>query len=196
MGRGMRFDSKRTTNSCFSLDIHWLRTKGYIQKFGTTSGILNMRFRNSGRTFEAFTKSNDKAIMLTYKHNGEEMSYCIPVTYSDCNYGGERPWFRCPNTNCNKRVGKLFMAGKYFLCRHCYNLAYETQNMSGPFRLLERAQNIRERLGAKSLDTTAPFPSKPKGMHWKTYYKLKNKHDRTASLCWGMAAKKWGIAIG
>lgn len=48
----------------------------------------------------------------------------IKVTVTQCNYGGLRIWFVCPN--CHKRVGKLFRRplSSNFFCRSCNNLAY------------------------------------------------------------------------
>jgi len=48
----------------------------------------------------------------------------VKVTVTDCNYGGIRIWFICPN--CQKRVGKLFRKplSENFFCRDCNNLTY------------------------------------------------------------------------
>ncbi|HSV94796.1 MAG TPA: hypothetical protein VLH94_02375 [Spirochaetia bacterium] len=48
----------------------------------------------------------------------------IELTWSKCNYGGERVWFLCPA--CNKRIGTLYRKplSDIFLCRHCLNLTY------------------------------------------------------------------------
>lgn len=192
---GRTVDPKMTTNYCFSLDIHDIKNYGFL-KPGIISGSFKQRFKQSGRTLETFIISDNKQhLVLHYKRNGKNISYKVLLTYSHCNYGGTRPWFRCPNTNCNRQVGMLFLAGNYYLCRHCHNLAYETQSMNEAFRLLEKAQNIREQLGAESLATTDPFPEKPKGMHWKTYSTLRNKYWGFLDRSWGMAADKWGVVI-
>ncbi|MGX1402363.1 hypothetical protein AB7M70_011836 [Bradyrhizobium japonicum] len=188
---GYKVDAKLTTNYCFSLDIQYLKKQGYFVRNGVTNGTLNQRFRMSGRRLStSITCEKGNVLRLKYDRNGNEITYSVRIVYSKCNYGGERPWFICPNTKCNKRVGKLFLVGDYYLCRHCHDLAYETQNMTEPFRMLEKAQNIRERLGAESLSTIDPFPPRPKGMHHKTYKNLRNTYDNLLAMSWGMAANK------
>ena len=69
----------------------------------------------------------------------------------------------------------LYGPGKYFLCRHCYDLRYKSQREDKTHRALRRAQKIRERLGG-SANMMKPLPEKPKGMHWSTYNRLWWKH--------------------
>ena len=95
----------------------------------------------------------------------------VSLDWTACNFGGERPWFICPDVRCGRRVAVLYGPGRYFLCRHCYDLVYESQRENEMHRALRRAQTIRERLGG-SANMTKPFPERPKGMHWKTYERL------------------------
>lgn len=49
----------------------------------------------------------------------------VYLTTTHCNYGGIRWWFNCPF--CFKRVGKLFLFGENYACRHCHNLTYKSR---------------------------------------------------------------------
>ncbi len=54
-------------------------------------------------------------------------------------FGGRRWWFTCPlrvgGRYCGRRVGKLYLppGGKYFGCRHCYELTYTSCQESHAF---------------------------------------------------------------
>ena len=96
----------------------------------------------------------------------------VPLAWTPCHYGGRRPWFVCPGLGCGRRVALLYGAGVYFCCRHCYALVYESQREGECDRHRRRAQAIRRRLGGEP-DIDGPLPSKPKGMHWRTYHRLR-----------------------
>jgi hypothetical protein len=109
-------------------------------------------------------------IRLTYRYQGREESWpeideTIQLTITPQPYGGMRPWFRCP---CGRRVAILYGAGVYFRCRYCYDLRYQTERETPPFRQLTKAQKIRERLGGQG-NLREAFPPKPPKMRWDTY---------------------------
>jgi hypothetical protein len=60
----------------------------------------------------------------------EDVKEPVSLEWTPCNFGGERPWFVCPGVvngkRCGRRVAILYGPGKYFLCRHCYDLRYES----------------------------------------------------------------------
>src|SRR6516165_11552921 len=55
-------------------------------------------------------------------------------------------------------------------------LPTQASRESAHFRGLWKAQKIRMRLGG-SANMLEDFPEKPKGMHWRTYERLRRVHD-------------------
>jgi hypothetical protein len=80
-----------------------------------------------------------------------------------------RPWFRC---RCDRQVALLYYSRGFFACRHCHGLAYQCQSETPTLRWIRRGRKIRMSLGA-GFSYAEPFPAKPKGMHWKTYRRLR-----------------------
>jgi hypothetical protein len=119
-------------------------------------------------------------LVLSYRvrHHGgawQDVEQPTPIVWMPCRFGGARPYFVCPGVVngivCGRRITKLYGAGTYFLCRHCYRLAYASQREDRYDRALRRANNIRVRLGGEP-GTAALFPARPKGMRHETYERL------------------------
>jgi hypothetical protein len=51
----------------------------------------------------------------------EDVQEPVSLTWTACNFGGERPWFVCPGAGCGRRMAVLYGPGRYFLCCHCYD---------------------------------------------------------------------------
>jgi hypothetical protein len=93
----------------------------------------------------------------------------VSLAWTACTLGGRRPWFRC---RCDRRVALLYSTGGLFACRHCHGLAYQCQSETPTLRCIRRGRKIRMSLGA-GFSYAEPFPEKPRGMHWKTYRRLR-----------------------
>ena len=135
----------------------------------------------------------------TNKDEGQDVRELVPISWTPCHYGGRRPWFRCPGildgVACNRRVAKIFLRGGHFLCRHCHGLAYPSQTVTLGDRPLNRAQKIRMRLGGSG-NMMEPFPWKPKGMHWRTYWEWSDKGHDAQMKYLRIAQRKFESAYG
>lgn len=136
--------------------------------------------RNSEKIAAISVKVDSGQLRLIYNHrNGntvewESLDYPVKLQTTPCNYGGVRYWFTCPANGCGKRVAILYSAGKYFACRHCYQLAYKSQHETKGDRGHRGANKIRSKLGWQP-GIANPPEGKPKGMYWRTYIRLMQK---------------------
>lgn len=124
-------------------------------------------------------------LVLNYRHrlfreNWRAASYPVYLSWTTCNFGGQRPWFLCPVRGCGRRVAILY-AGAIFACRHCHQLAYRSQHETDGDRARRRADRIRVRLGWQP-GILNGHGCKPKGMHWKTFRGLVKQHEELVQL--------------
>jgi len=183
-GGWYRYGTKQTVEGLKKLDMNRLHRKGLLEP-GCRGSVSWSKGENerSSIGFEA----EDGWLLLEYRYKRnlseewEYVRYPVRLTWTPCNYGGERPWFICPGVvngyHCGRRVGKLYLRGKYFLCRHCHDLTYKSRNDGQKYRALHKCQRIRRRLDG-SANMMEPFPPKPKGMHFDTYLEVWHEHDR------------------
>jgi hypothetical protein len=169
---------KILTDEREQLDIRWLRRMGYLDP----GAEFSLRWkRSSGEIGKIEAHFTPSAMTVRWSapeglHGEQE----IAIERTSCNYGGERHWFRCPAGACGRRVAVLYRGADGLACRHCCGLAYRTQREGRTVRLLGRVLTIRRRLGARSeLEDliTRGFPSKPVGMHQKTYESLRRQYN-------------------
>ncbi len=181
-GSWYRFNTKTTAEECQSIDVRYLHRNGLLKpghwfsfrwsRAGGKTGSIQGAVSGDGRA---------EQVTLLYRHRRglgsewEDVREPVELAWTACNFGGERPWFICPGADCSRRVAILYGPGRYFLCRHCYDLSYQSQRDNKMYRALHRAQDIRRRLGG-SANMMEPFPEKPKGMHWRTYERLWWEH--------------------
>ena len=141
-GNRYRWDKKTVVEDCLSIDANrW-----------TCEGILKVGVHHRGRW--SWTYSNGKGFALNYLVDGqdpdhaslhltyswtwgntekpESADYTVRLTTTRPYLGGLRWWFICPlivnGEACNRRVAKLYLPGsaRYFGCRHCHRLTYES----------------------------------------------------------------------
>jgi hypothetical protein len=86
----------------------------------------------------------------------------------------------------------ILFGGSIFACRHCHKLTYQCQRETDDDRAMRRADNIRRRLGWEA-GIANPEGGKPKGMHWRTFDRLKSSHDAFAQASFMGTAKRPGL---
>ena len=175
------YGGRRTCESCKSVDVRRWHREGRLHA-GT---YFSCSWSPGGEPFGSISvrTETDAVALIFHSRSGQNsesksVEQRVPITWTACPLGGRRPWFVCSsNSNgCGRRVALLYGAGELFACRRCYGLAYASQQEALHHRGLGKAQKIRIRLGGgpNMLET---FPEKPKGLHWRTYDRLRRAHD-------------------
>ena len=189
-GRPWRYATRSTTDDHHALDVRRLQRDGVL-----TPGYscLWSWFRGDQEVCSIGIRSTSESVVLSYRNRtgGDEwqnMEYPVPIEWTNCHYGGRRAWFRCPAVGCGRRVAILY-SGKVFACRHCYHLVYESQREDVADRIARRADTIRRRLRWKP-GILNHNGWKPKGMHWRTFERLRTRHDAMVSVALEGIARK------
>ena len=141
---------KTCVEECYSLNVDQLRKAGIIPHWGTWCNKAHgwvwksssgERLASVGLEVRAL---NDDARSLTvrYSVNGEPVELEVWLDSTPQHFGGSRWWFTCPlllrGVPCRRRVGRLYLppGGRYFGCRHCYDLTYESAQEAHKFDAL------------------------------------------------------------
>lgn len=185
IGSGRHYqEGKNIASDMKSLDIRELHQQGLLlpdMDFSwhwTRNGEKVPQLRICTAADHIIFSYND----LTRSGEWKFMEYTIYLEWTDCNLGGQRPWFRCPSYECDRRVAILY-SDSILACRHCHKLVYACQRENDNYRSMRRADTIRQRLGWKP-GIANPGDGKSKGMHWRTFQRLKEKHDVFANATW------------
>lgn len=192
-GSGCRKQGKHTTSDMRALDVRRLRRDGFL----IPGQLCIWKWSRDGQEIASIQISTEAdRVILNYRSrsNGgqwQSMEYPVTLEWTPCNLGGRRAWFLCPATGCRRRVAILF-GGLIFACRHCHKLAYQCQQETDDDRAIRRAEAIRRRLrweaGIANLEG-----GKPKGMQWRTFERLKARHDTFANASWTGMFKQFDL---
>ncbi len=176
-GRRWHCDAKNTTEDYRSIDVRLWKRDGLISPHQT----FGWQWSRQGKVVASIrVQTEPDRVILTYRHRyndkaWKDESYPVYLEWTDCNFGGQRPWFLCPARGCGRRVAVLY-GGSIFACRHCHQLAYPSQRETSYDRAARRADKIREKL-AWEPGILNDRGWKPKGMHWRTFKRLSREHN-------------------
>lgn len=178
-GRHWRYDAKETTEDRRKIDVRNWHKRSLLVAATSFSWQWT---RDGQQTSAIHVHVQADHIILDYRRQNSygdwnAMRYSVPLNWTPCRFGGERPWFICPAKGCQRRVAILY-SGSIYACRHCHQLAYTSQRETDYDRALRQAEKIRGKLGWD----TGIFEmegEKPKGMHWRTFERLSQRqHDQ------------------
>lgn len=166
---------------CLKLDVNEFTE--ILGEDGQYAGTYSWE-RGGDRTAQVGWQTDDEypeelALTFAATTGGDEheITQHIRIAHTECNFGGTRPWWRCPF--CSDRVAKLYaVPGEpRFACRECHDFGYTSSRASGNVErtLRMRYNRIRKKLGAEPAHPEtfgAGIPDRPKGMHEDTYNQL------------------------
>ena len=188
MGRG-RTGWRPVGEEMLRLDVRKLHREGWLRP-GLAFTLSWSWGGNPAASISIITRTYSIRLMYGTK-DGEPVDELVVLDRTPCTYGGSRPWFMCPR--CGRRVGVLF-AGRRFLCRHCHGIAYAVENEDKISSLLRRSNKLRERVQAKA-GTAYPVTFKPKGMHQKTFDRIRREIQEVEAGFWMAEARRLGITL-
>ena len=188
-GRRSSYSGKPETNDSMPLDIRKIARSGLLipgRSFGWQWTV------NDRPVASIRIRVDWESLVLSYrmKSTGEVVEQRVQTQTTPCHLGGQRHWFACPL--CSKRVAVVYAPGRYFACRQCCGLGYATQKESAGDRAATRADKLRKRLGWEAGILNGPG-GKPKGMHWKTFLRLKSHHDALVQISLQDMARQFGF---
>ena len=126
-----------------------------------------------------------------YGGDWRPMNYPVRLAWTECNFGGRRAWWLCPAAGCGRRAAVLF-GGTVFACRHCHRLTYRCQREVDHDRASRRADKLRDQLDWEP-GILNGNGLKPKGMHWRTYWRLQAEHDALVGVSLAGIGQRLGL---
>ncbi|WP_236225678.1 MULTISPECIES: hypothetical protein [Pseudomonas aeruginosa group] len=165
-----RAREKNTVEDHRALDVRSLQRDGIL----VAGWRGNLRWSRDGEVRASIGLEVESLERVRLRYNvtiqgkTEVKDYPVAITWTPCQFGGNRPWFLCPC--CWRRVAKLYSYGM-FACRHCQRLNYRCQQAKKRDVASDRSLKLRHALGCDEgfLSVPAQCIPKPKGMHWRTF---------------------------
>lgn len=160
-----RWRNRGDIEDTIRLDVRLFQQKRLLQP-GTGYIWKWTRGDQPAGSLESVTKHDRVVLIFRAKRSGgqwRDVRQSVSLTWTACRYGGERPWFVCPD--CGRRAAILAACDALFLCRQCYKLTYRSQNVTPLDRAHRQVAKIEKRLGD-------PVWRKPKRMHQVTFQRL------------------------
>jgi len=155
---------KCTTDRSLSVDIRQLKRTGKLDH-----GAHLLTWPNGSTA--ALNVNSDAT---TARFQLSQQSVAVSIEYTDCHFGGSRPWFVCDC--CGSRYAVLYFGKAGIACRGCNGLLYPSQKETDADRAIRKAQRLGIRLGFGPNLINGEILNRrkgpPKHMHQHTYDRL------------------------
>lgn len=138
------------------------------------------------RQLKLVVTDNDLRIAC-FEINGTQHQVALLV---DSSSASTKLYISCPY--CQKKKQHLYITSKALGCRQCLNIHYPCQSERPRDRLMRKIRSKRKSIwGASYPDVNNLFAhpqhwSKPKGLHWKTFNRLKDELNQLERRYWPM----------
>jgi len=139
-GNWFRLDKKSTVEESLTLAMQEFRGRIHPHSSGTYTWTWTGGNKSSIGYFVSW--GDRRTITLNYRWGDrEDVRIPIHLQTTPTQFGGKRWWFTCPlivnGVACNRRAGKLYLSPgtRYFGCRICHNLTYQSSQEA---HLMER----------------------------------------------------------
>jgi len=139
-GSGYNGTKKWAVEECLILSANSFRQHGSF----TPGHTGTLTWTSNGEKIGAISyETRETDVMLIYTTDGVPVRYPVGIWETHPNFGGIRHYFICPIVGCKSfKVDKLYLPpkAKYFGCRRCYDLTYqscrESHKWDGMYRML------------------------------------------------------------
>lgn len=189
MGRRYYFRSSKATQHHYHIfRMRRLCEEGVAIEGHNSQGVWQWTHngeQTSSISYEVDMRDSHAAwirVYYTNRRTEKHYDYRIDLTYTIPHYGGKRWWFLCPANHCRRRVAILYL-GNVMRCRHCWNMAYASQNEAVHERLWTKMDRLAAQIGHEGGLLDGYYGKKPKTMHWHTYRRKKAALEQLQEKC-------------
>lgn len=185
-GRRCRYGTKGTVDASYRLDIRYLKRQGMLRS-GYYSLSWNRNGEPSGNVNIRVVADVSMTVIYRWRGNSSEewqsKEQAVRLARTACAFGGSRPWFVCPY--CYRRVSVVVVDGVHVACRHCLKLTYSSCNGDRIDRSWSKRDKYKVKLGGDK-----GLHQKPKGMHQRTWQRLRHRYYEAEMQGWDWADER------
>ncbi len=145
-GSGRSRRASATCEDSHRVDLAYLRRHKLLRP-GTSSKMTWSRGGERTGSIRFIVEPGGLRLLYTASgRNGgakEHIDELVPFVRTTTRFSGQRLWLKC--LSCHRRC-RVIYGGRYFRCRRCHGLSYQSQREPACDRAIEQANRIRKRL--------------------------------------------------